>query len=358
VKILERVRRIRTAFEAAITDDFVRVRAQGGLTAIVAGIGAGSFPDTTADTTAKDLDGIVTWIDSTQQKAVYWRDLSRAIAKLSAEVRVETISDLNAQVELQKLLTELGKQPQDNLEAMTALEAQYAWLKILWERRSNPEFDSLIQLRKRSASVAMLFGAADDAAWVRLQKAVEQKTLILVPPTSVTGEPLQAYDALTFKLETDDPTLGATYLFLHRLEFRWTFELTPASSKGRKGGAIRLTPKTTEPQVVQYAPTPGLLKAQVDIVRNGISLKGPEAETRIGRSSDFDIWKIAERADVIAFGLAGAAAIVSGMFMHYTKTPTFGSPSDYLSLAVWGAGMDQGKNLLMASQTYSSAQKP
>ncbi len=52
--------------------------------------------------------------------------------------------------------------------------------------------------------------------------------------------------------------------------------------------------------------------------------------------------------------LAAIIAIVTGLSMFYYNSPTFGSYKDYISLFLWGAGVDQGKNFLQAMQTYSA----
>ena len=77
----------------------------------------------------------------------------------------------------------------------------------------------------------------------------------------------------------------------------------------------------------------------------------------IAKSSEFRAWKITGSADLLAFALAGIAAIVSGLAI-YGKAPTFGSSmQDYIALFTWGAGIDQGKNFIQAL-TSNTTTKP
>ena len=51
---------------------------------------------------------------------------------------------------------------------------------------------------------------------------------------------------------------------------------------------------------------------------------------------------------------AGLAAVVTGLSMFYFKGSTWGSYQDYLSLFLWGAGVDQVKTFLQSLQASST----
>jgi hypothetical protein len=51
-------------------------------------------------------------------------------------------------------------------------------------------------------------------------------------------------------------------------------------------------------------------------------------------------------ADLMALGIAAMFAIISGLGTYYFTAPAFGSVTDYVTLFLWGAGIDQTKNFL------------
>jgi hypothetical protein len=53
--------------------------------------------------------------------------------------------------------------------------------------------------------------------------------------------------------------------------------------------------------------------------------------------------------------IASIVAIATGLSTFYFKGTSWGTFQDYLTLLVWGIGVDQGKNFLQALQTFSAA---
>jgi len=67
---------------------------------------------------------------------------------------------------------------------------------------------------------------------------------------------------------------------------------------------------------------------------------------RIRRSREYG-WLSAFRVnEVIAVVIAALAATLSGLMTYYLNKPAFGSLGDYITLFIWGAGVDQTKNFI------------
>ena len=56
----------------------------------------------------------------------------------------------------------------------------------------------------------------------------------------------------------------------------------------------------------------------------------------------------------MSWAIAAGLAVVTGLSMFYFKGSTWGSYQDYLSLFLWGAGVDQGKTFLQSLQASST----
>jgi hypothetical protein len=73
----------------------------------------------------------------------------------------------------------------------------------------------------------------------------------------------------------------------------------------------------------------------------------------LGRYRFHAIYHAFQGVEIISWAIAGVVAIATGLTTYFFGTPTFGSPKDYLTLFLWGAGMDQGKNFLQSLQSVS-----
>jgi hypothetical protein len=355
VSVLEQAREIRETFEQHALKDFLRIRATVALKRIVSRLDPRGFSDQTAAQFKAELAALTAWVQPNQQAACYWADLSKAIAGLLEEVRPDAITDANAKSQIESLVRDLAdpRQP-GTIEEMMAVESEYARLKILWERHLSPEFLELVQLPTQSPALEDLFKLADQRAWDRIKEASKDpESVRIIPPQEDEEDSIQAYAPLTFGVEAlKDSSLNDTYLFQYGLSYRWRFELD------HKGGKLILAPVSAGPRVVQYMPKPGSVTVTVRIVRDGDSVELHGAEPlKVDKSEEFSIGRAFERVEYLSFGLAGLAAMVSGLTIYYAKSQIFGSLEDYLSLFVWGAGVDQGKNLLQALQVYSPTAK-
>jgi hypothetical protein len=358
LSVLDQIRLLRRDLAQDPPSDLLAVRAQAALTRITGRL-EGPLPPATATAIKKDLDALAVWIDPAQKQACYWADLSAAVTALLGRVRSSEIADPAGKRQVELLVEKLSNlPPPTTFLEIHAIEERHARLKILWERHDAPEFSTLVQIQAANGPLRDLFRAADEAAWTRLS-AAHAGLRVVAPEAARTGT-LEAYAPLTFRVETPgDPRLMRTFLFSRGLTYEWEIILTePAPEAG--GSEFRrmtLRPVSAEPQVTQYAPQSGKMTARVRLVDEGRSLDvTPPSQATIGKSSEFRAWQFSEAAELVALAAALVAALVSGLLL-YAKSPTFGSFQDYITLFIWGAGVDQGKNFLQALGAYSSAPK-
>jgi hypothetical protein len=74
----------------------------------------------------------------------------------------------------------------------------------------------------------------------------------------------------------------------------------------------------------------------------------------ISPSSDFQPYKILEGAEILSGIISVITAIVTGLSMYYFKNASWGTYQDYLTLVLWGMGVDQGKTFVQALKANSS----
>lgn len=137
-----------------------------------------------------------------------------------------------------------------------------------------------------------------------------------------------------------------TYLMRQKFTYTWTIEIS--DPKMASLGFLRVT--SAEPQIARYAPQAGEIavkEVRIQYGRAELPKVVPDQVVAVRKSKDFQIWQIAEGADVPALVVAGILGLISGLAI-YSQAPLFGSLKDYLALFTWGAGVDQGKNFLQA----------
>jgi hypothetical protein len=83
----------------------------------------------------------------------------------------------------------------------------------------------------------------------------------------------------------------------------------------------------------------------------------PEQRVEVVRSSAARLLTSFSRIEMVTFGIAGLAAIASGLLMFYVTNPVFGSLKDYLTVFLWALAIDQGKNALQIQQLFIAPQK-
>src|SRR4030095_752891 len=113
------------------------------------------------------------------------------------------------------------------------------------------------------------------------------------------------------------------------------------------------------PRVVQFLPWPGELtvcaKIVCDLKQPGEVFQDecavPPLPQPIRRSSEVSVLNGLGKTEVGALIFAALFAVISGLLTFYYKNPTFGTLQDYLSLFLWGVGVEQSKNFLQTLQS-------
>jgi hypothetical protein len=356
---LDRVRQVRGRIQM-IPDPMVRQRAIWKLDEVVSELGAAPLSDQDVASFKAQLDGFDPWFDPDREKmkAAYWENLLPNIQAICAEARHVELPTESQNLAKQNLKTALedAQTAAKSLDEMIEAEVNYQRLSILLELCRQEQTGLLDRLDKPAdeAPIKELLALADDAWWALL-KNLNGKLTVTGP--SATLDPLESCESATFQVETPTkPFLTSTYLMRKKLTYLWTIAI--CNKKGEQLGLLRV--KSTQPRVAQYSPTAGSMTASVKISYEGDP--GPEVSgvpVPVTKSSDFRIFAKYEWADLIGFGLATAASIVSGLALYAFK-PTFaGSLQDYLTLFTWGASIDQGKNFLQSLGAYAaSTSKP
>ena len=136
--------------------------------------------------------------------------------------------------------------------------------------------------------------------------------------------------------------LGNNFLFKHKATYVWTLVWDGKTSK------TVTEQRTNEPRVIQYAPQPGQYCMTVTLECGGITASNrvDSEPFTIKESSEYGVLSIFRFTEMAALGIATLFAVVSGLATYYFGEAAFGSITDYVSLFVWGAGVDQTKNFL------------
>jgi hypothetical protein len=255
-------------------------------------------------------------------------------------------------------------EPTDDLPALLRREEAYARLKVLWERREAPEFGDLAA---HTGHIEDFFRLADEKVWEQLQLAHPAGRLKVNAP-----EEAQAFHDVRFEVVAEPADLNDAFLFRHGLcwEWQWSFtpEPTPAGSGVLQQGwkrlhravvsgpaAARRVETTNGPCLVQFAPAPGRLEGTVTLRWKERSLSLACPPVRVTEAREFGVLQGFENLEIWSTLVALGLALASGLAGRFFNVPTFGSPTDYLALFLWGVGVDQAKN---AWQLFSGQPAP
>jgi hypothetical protein len=350
--VLDRVRQIRGRIQS-IPEEMVRQRAIWKLDALVDTLGAAPLSDQDLAYLKAQLDKLDPWCDPDQQKreAAYWEDLLPNIYAICAQADGVTIpADLQGPAQQYRAALENAKTQATFLGLKMKAEETYQRLAILLEmcRRGQA---ALAAGLGNDASIDKVRGTVDDAWW-ELLKSPNKKLIVKGPPAK--PDPPQAYQSATFEVQTPNDFLSSTYLMRKKLTYDWTISIL--SERGKELGPLRVT--SYQPRVAQYSPQAGTMTASVKISYQGDA--GPEVSADpvpIAKSNVFGIFTRYEAADLIGFALAAAASVASGLTLYALKPVFVGSLQDYLTLFVWGASIDQGKNFLQSLGAYAASGK-
>ncbi|MEA2164581.1 MAG: hypothetical protein QOK37_2708 [Thermoanaerobaculia bacterium] len=340
LKILDQAHQLREQLSRAL-DEFLLRRVLIDLETVIARLDAGAPDEASVTRISSDLKTYEDWLAKDKILTKFQSDVMPAMRSLEAEIAAAGAIPAAAQPmidELRKAMKDALDKPPDVLDDMNEVYRKYARLRALWDERSSPE--ALVS----SPGLMEMLRVADNRKWEEVKKA---NLKIRVP---VTSDPngLMTYVPLQFSVESDSP-VADSYLFKHRVEFAWTFTLQTERT------VLTLKPVSLGPSVVQYFPRKGTVQVSVELRYKCEVQPVPNSESvQIFDSSDFGFLKSFERVEVASWLIAAVAAIVTGLSTFYFKGQAFGSFQDYLSLAVWGAGVDQTKNFVQNLQVFST----
>lgn len=360
--VFARASELRRQLDAAGLPTFVAHRVRVKLSH-----GLGNLPATRFDEAARDaalaaLDALKVWLDDALFVEQYRTDLARDVRRLLNRVRPELITDTWGRQQIEALRAACIPLPADDLPALVRREEAYARLKVLWERRNAPEFGVLAV---HASHIEDFFRLADDCAWQRIRQAHAEGRLRVSAPAEV-----QAFADLRFEAHTDTPDLDESFLLQHGLTWEWTWTLTPTAAAEAAPGrwtrwrqAMGLSPAaassrveiTDSPCLVQFAPAPGRLEGRVKVRKREESLHLECPGVTVSEAREFGLLRGFEELEVWSTVVALGLALVSGLAARFFNVPTFGTAEDYLTLFLWGVGVDQAKNAWQLLSSTSSA---
>jgi hypothetical protein len=358
VAILKQARELRASLQQHL-HKLIFDRSADSIDRVVAELGSEPPDDAMAARIATELAGFNNWLQGATFPAAVWTTIQAALQKLQRDIGSSAVPE-NVKDVIQPLKTALDAAlatPPQTADTVEAAYRNYARLRILWDCRE--EVDVLAKLTASpEPGLEECFRLNDDLAWERL-KAGSASLKIQIPSTS-DPEGLEAFVPLAFSVTSDDPGISGSYMFHRKVQYAWKFTLDPAVKlrdrlRGKKLTNVTLAPATLGPSVAQYFPGPGKVKVSVALSYNGDTI--PVGETPgpdIHDSSEFGLLQAFEGVEYVSWAVAAAVALATGLSTYYFKTPTFGAYQDYVTLALWGVGMDQGKNFLQALQSVSS----
>ena len=281
---------------------------------------------------------------------------------------------LQADTRAAKAASEANKgTPDERVKEAMEREKSYAKLNLIYQRRNYPEEQQKL-VDEIKHSLDDFFFTADRLAWVRIKNASPAIELMVLDGSDSP----EAYQPLKFYVRTNDDALNQSYLFNRGLRYEWTInivrDLSPLRHRLRdwrtklmwnffsrrpRPTELTLNPKTRSPRVAQFSPWPGELTVSARIVcdlrRPGELFEDkcdvPQFTKVIRRSSDVGILNALGTTELGALLFAILFAVISGLLTFYYKNPTFGTLQDYLSLFLWGVGVEQSKNFLQTLQS-------
>jgi hypothetical protein len=363
LKVLDQSHQLRDRLTRAL-DWLLLRRVLIGLEGALSRLEAGPPDDASATRIQDDLKAFEDWLTKDKLLTKFRGEVEPVMRSLVTEIASGQVPDGVAKKDIESLSTAVQsalKNPPQTTEEMEELYRKYARLSILWDQRDSQDLTALIQ----ATDLQEFFRLADRHDWEYLKKALqeEKKRFSIHMPPSNSLEGLEAYVPLTFSVECDGLKVRNSYLFKHKVKYVWILQLKP-KKRGvreklgltRQPQCVTLTPTSLGPSVVQYFPRGGEVEVSVALLYEGDREPGPSQKGLvIHDSSAFGFFQAFEKVEVASWLIATAVAIVTGLATFYYKGPIFGSFQDYLTLFLWGVGVDQGKNFLQSLQVFSSS---
>jgi len=355
VDILRQARELREGLQCSLPHLVFR-RAEAEINRVVSELGMEPPDDTWAAHIKGELAALNNWLQPSTYPAALWSAIQPALQRLKAEIETAGIAAPQAAT-LQPLKNKLdavltGTPPQSSSAAETAYQ-DYARLRILWDRRDNNEaFTKLTS--SPPPELTECFRINDGLDWTDVQAKVAELYVEMEASSDPDGS--EAFAPIAFHVRSRDSRIADSYLLRNNVKFAWKFILHP--KKRRLRGTpqdVILSPTTQGPSIMQYFPERGDVRVSVTLSYGDGSVDIPAKPIcTIMDSGDYGILRAFEGVEYLSWGIAAVVALATGLMTYYYKNATFGSPQDYLTLALWGAGMDQGKNILQALQSVSN----
>lgn len=284
----------------------------------------------------------------------YNADLSKDISSLMSVFNIQSF-EKEYQVGITKikdLLDDEGSNKEDI----------YAILKILWERRKDPNLEEILSSYTEDQNTERALELSDQVNWNRLQDANNRGELNFILP-KVSSDTIETFRAIHFEIAPDDTKLGDNYLFKHGLEYHWKIQIKD------KGVLVReIQEVTSEPKITQFSPVTGSISAEVEVkyypdrykhVSEGIVVEqdqpdyeplkivySPDPAKNIVQSSATQITRSASVNELITTLSAAFVAVLAGISSYYLGVEVFGTAQDYILLFLSGAGIEQGTTFL------------
>jgi hypothetical protein len=377
VSVLETAHKLRVQLESNL-DPLLYKAAILAIDPVIARIETTPLSDAAMQSINTDLNVFNDWLDSDKFASAFWKVLKPWADSLLSEMGTTQVGSADSDVN--RRFNELRDSLQDNLAAVPqsrtnaeAIYRLYAQLRLLWDERES-DLAELVRLSELE-DIDAFFKEADQLLWDRLRNA---RPVIRLAEDDTTDD-REAYEVLKFRVELDDPLVKRSYLFRYKVAYHWKFTWTPESATGlrrrwraagvkvRKWFGIKERLASEYPQhrrlvgaatCCWYFPRAGHVGVFVELHYHG---KEPNnnsvsAESRhfdVDPSGDFGRFNILRRTEAISWIIAAIIAMVSGLSMFYFKGTSWGTYQDYLTLILWGIGVDQGKNFLQALQASS-----
>jgi hypothetical protein len=366
--LLEKIRILRLAVNDSAYDPMIKLRARQAIDNLVQRLGRVEYTIEVVDAFTNELNALVSWSDYDLLKPHYCmlveksieqlltelhvKALEKAVTKSVKDKRIDSADEVEINVKLKEIVEKLGIKPTAvDLTISLERERNYAWLKLLWQRRDKEEFAEIVKIDPQY-DLDKIFMVADRAVWKRIKSQKEKLKFTL--PKINKGSPPEAYNLIPFGISTGDKFIDDSYLFNYGLMFHWTINIAFKNKKE----PFTLNPQTKEPRVIQFSPLSGYLSASVKIHYENdeetVSVK-MEEPLLIKSAGFFRLLKSFESTEMAALFIASGIALVTGLMNFYYKNNTFGSAQDYISLFLWGVGIDQTKNFLQTLQQFSSS---
>ncbi len=366
-ELLAKASALRRQLDTAGLPTFIVFRVRAKIDNVLGGLSTRQLDDALRQQTAQELEALKVWLQDSLFVEQYRAELGRDVKRLANRVEPGLVTDAQARTRIEALRRDCELQPGDDLPKLLQREDAYARLKVIWERRQSAEFATLWQ---HTGNREEFFQLADDAAWQRLKQAEAAQRLALKTP----AEP-QAFEDIRFQVVTSDADLESSFLFHHGLTWEWSWSFRGAAPTAdanatravaainRMRRAMSGAPATADrkettqgPWLVQFATGAGTLVAGVTVRRGTDTVKTAGPEVAVTDSREFGILQGFEEIEVWSTVIALLLALVSGLSAKYFNAPAFGTASDYLTLVLWGVGVDQAKNAWQVFSTYSTRQ--